>query len=71
MEGIDNVAVRIDPDPDSNGSFNLHIPMYWGVINNAFCTNYFATVTQHITADTNGVVTISKGGIIRERNFLE
>ena len=71
IEGFDRIGVLIAPPPTEYGSFNLHIPMYWGVVTNSWCTNFFATVTQHITADVDGVTTISKGGITKERNCLE
>jgi hypothetical protein len=70
IDGEDCAAVQLGVPPDTNGMYSLHIPMYWG-LDAGSCTNQFATVHQHVFADTNGLVRVSKEGIFQERNCLD
>jgi len=69
IDGEDCVAVQISPPPSSNGGYSVYIPVFWGDAASS-CTNRFATVHQHVHAETNGLVRITKEGVFQERNCL-
>ena len=63
---LDRVGVQLGVPPTSDGGFSLVIPWFWGE-NNASCNRHFGALQQTVSVTSNGVTTISKGGLSTTR----
>ena len=66
VTSLDRVGVQLGVPPTSDGGFSLVIPWSWGGKNEE-CTRHFGALQQTVSVASNGVTTISKGGLSTTR----
>ena len=66
VTALDRVGVQLGVPPISDGGFSLVIPWFWGGKREP-CARHFGALQQTVSVTSNGVTTVSKGGLSTTR----